>query len=177
MSELFNNALKFMMVNEGGLSDHPLDSGGKTIYGITEKLHKENYEKVLNLYDSGDETEAYNAAVEFYKKNFWNEYYESIYEPLAVKLFDFGVNAGTSRAVKTLQAVLVKVFNKNISVDGIFGSVTLKEVKSIKQQEWLYNSFKSFIARYYIGITERKKDQLVFLKGWLNRAMRDPDRA
>jgi len=100
----FDIAFEHLMDNEGGYSNDPVDSGGKTIYGIASKYHKAWFDTVYTAYKSRNIEAAKDLAKKFYKSKFWDDGYDKIRESsLAFRLFDFGVNAGVKRSVKIFQ--------------------------------------------------------------------------
>jgi len=85
MGYAFERAFKKLILIEGGYVDHPYDNGGKTKYGITEKLKDAlGYEC-----DIAELTE--EQAKEIYKSEFWNKVkgdeISQIAEPVAHVLF------------------------------------------------------------------------------------------
>jgi lysozyme family protein len=75
-------------------------------------------------------------------------------------VYDFAVNAGFGRAVKTLQSAV------GTNPDGAIGPATIAAVKSSTD---LVEKFSNVKEAFYKGIVERKPDQARFIKGWLNR--------
>ncbi len=83
---------------------------------------------------------------------------------LALCHFDWAVNAGCDRAIKTLQQVV------GVKTDGIIGSVTGRAIAnalSTHKESWLCDRYcavrEGCYRRWGVG------SQSQFLKGWLNR--------
>jgi len=122
----FDIAFKYLMDNEGGFSNDPVDVGGKTIYGIASRYHKEWFDLVYKAYKSGDIKTAKKLTEQFYKLKFWNDKYNYIEDSsLAFRLFDFGVNAGVKKSVKIFQRSINFFWREKLKVDGVFGDETL----------------------------------------------------
>ena len=148
----FPRALEVVLKLEGGYSDDPRDSGGKTQYGITEKVARAfGY--------SGDMRElTKQTAAEIYKQGYWlNCKCGELPYPLSLYVFDCAVNQGSDAAKKLLQAAL------NVKQDGLIGSVTLAAAR--KSGSETAALFMAGRALRYTGT--RGFD--VYGKGWLKR--------
>ena len=147
-----------IMEREGHATDDPVDHGGRTAFGISERSHPE-------AWADGKVTEEEARAI------YWRLY---IHGPgidqiqdraLQEQLADFGVTSGPSQAIKTLQKVL------QIEPDGILGPLTLARIAAL-DPIFLGNRLAEARSEFYIGIVIRRPDQIKFLKGWVRRAMR-----
>ena len=164
----FDNAFDKLILNEGGYSNDPIDKGGKTIYGITQRDFPVDFDRVYFLYKNGQKKLALLTAKNFYRRVFWNELYKEIPDSsLAFKLFDIGVNRSVRTAVKILQRTLYYDFGKTLKVDGSFGHITLGAIKSVSS-EVLYKKYIDRLEKSYRSL----KDFWYFGKGWLNRLFR-----
>lgn len=151
MSLGFKDAVEIILAHEGGYVNHPSDPGGETKYGISKRAYPEL--DIAKL--TRDE------AAQIYYMDYW--------EPLkcdllpfgvAVVLFDFGVNAGRSTAIKALQrAVLVKP-------DGAIGPMTLAAVTAHHKNVVIEKLTQERIL-YYAGLSGFK----TFGKGWVRRSV------
>lgn len=131
----FDQAIPGLLEREGGRSDDPHDSGRATKYGVSLRLMRLNKIDLTGdgVVDERDiEALTLEQAKEIYRVHFWNWLRcEDLPGPLALMVFDFGVNAGRYRAARFLQ---VAVRNLQISrgfepqyllrVDGIIGHQT-----------------------------------------------------
>ena len=148
----FSRALEVVLKLEGGYSDDPRDSGGKTQYGITEKVAR-------SFGYSGDMRElTKQTAAEIYKQGYWlNCKCGELPYPLSLYVFDCAVNQGSDAAKKLLQAAL------NVKQDGLIGSVTLAAAR--KSGSETAALFMAGRALRYTGT--RGFD--VYGRGWLKR--------
>jgi len=182
---------------ERGYANHHLDSGGETYNGISRnnfpnwmgwkiidelrgskplntKAKRVAFEKILNGH------QFLNKAVEgFYHEEFWNKMmlFKLDYEPLQREMFDTGINAGKSRAIKMLQEAL-NVMNLNekiypdLVIDGKIGSKTINAFKKILKRNDTDIFMKAMNGEQYIhykGIVNRNPTQEIFFRSWLRR--------
>lgn len=113
---------------EGGYSDNPADRGGKTMFGITEKVAREaGY--------TGEMREMpLETAKSIYRDRYWNKLnltpIDARSAEIAAALFDTAVNSGTTIAGEELQTAL-NAFNRgqkdyaDVPADGAIGPATL----------------------------------------------------
>lgn len=122
--ETLSKALTLMFGHEGGYSNRKTDSGGPTKYGITHRTLAGHRGVAAVTADDVKKLTLTEAEL-IYRKSYW---VQSGGDVLPVGLdyaaFDFGVNSGPSRAVKSLQKVL------GVPQDGIVGGQTLAAVKA-----------------------------------------------
>jgi lysozyme family protein len=153
MTDLFTRCIDVVLRNEGGyVNDHD-DPGGETKYGISKRAFPDVDIQGLTIEEAKD------------------IYFEKYWKPLnidtltdanaALQIFDFAVNAGLSRAVKTAQRL------SGTYVDGKIGPNTINAIN---------NMGPCFLARYiyarkefYQYLAKIKPAQSKFLQGWLNR--------
>lgn len=163
--DMFRIALKFTLKWEGGLSDDPLDPGGRTNRGITQRVY-DGYRnnKALPLRDvkNIDESEL----LEIYREKYWKpSKADTMIELLAIVQFDTAVNFGVSGAVMFLQEALGFTGR---DVDGDYGPKTETALKSANNKETAFKIVEGRIAYRYKRVHE-KPSQERFLQGWLNR--------
>ncbi len=164
----FSKAFKHLMDNEGGYSNDLVDVGGKTIYGIASKYHKEWFDLVYKAYKRGDIKTAKKLTEQFYKSKFWNDKYNDIEDSsLAFRLFDFGVNAGVKKSVKIFQKSINFLLMGWVKTDGVFGHKTLLACNSLKQEK-LYLLYTIKIYLYYMTRLTAWKH----LRGWTLRLLK-----
>jgi len=164
----FDKAFKHLMDNEGGFSDDPIDVGGKTIYGIASRYHKEWFDMVYSLYKAGEIDAAKGYTRQFYKSEFWNDRYAFIKDSsLAFRLFDFGVNAGVKKSVKIFQRSSNFFQTEKLKVDGVFGQQTLS-VCNFYTQERLYLLYTINIYLFYL----KRPTKWKHLRGWTLRLLK-----
>jgi len=161
MIENFDTSFEQILKSEGGYAWDKDDLGGETNFGVT----KQSWSEYLNRPVRDGEMKALTVkdVKPFYKKVFWDKLCcDSLPDGVDYAVFDFGVNAGTSRSAKFLQKAVGAV------PDGAIGPATLSKVKSMDSAE-LLQSFSNQKTDFYISIVERNPTQKKFLKGWLNR--------
>ena len=157
----FRLAIPRLLKREGGYVNNPKDYGGETKYGISKRSYPEL--DIANL------TEA--DAIAIYKRDYWDKMrLDEIKEQvIADELFDTGVNAGWSRAVKFLQEGLNLLTGSTLVVDGLMGAITLKTVNDYRYTGALMTILNGFQFEHYRKIVEKDPSQRQFLRSWLSR--------
>lgn len=153
----WQKSFKLMLASEGGFANHPSDPGGMTNLGVT-KATWENW-----VGRQSDESEMRGLTPDkvepLYKKKYWDAVRgDELPTGLDYLVFDFAVNAGAGRAIKTLQTAL------GVTADGGFGPITLKEVQTVEPAN-LIERFSKAKETFYQSLTQFP----TFGKGWLNR--------
>ena len=157
MQSNWDNAFNLMLKSEGGFVNHPSDPGGMTNLGVT-KATWENW-----VGRESDEAEMRGLTPEkvepLYKKKYWDAVRgDELPMGLDYLMFDFAVNAGAGRAIKTLQTAV------GVTPDGGFGSMTMAAVQAVDPVE-LIERFSQAKENFYRSLTTFS----TFGKGWLNR--------
>ena len=157
----FDKALAIILRHEGGYVNHPKDPGGMTNLGVTRRVWEEFTGKPASETDMRALTPAKVGPV--YRQNYWDRLKcDSLPPALALCVFDFGVNAGTKRAGRYLQAMV------GSAADGIVGNGTLAAVRSFVAQHGTAEAVRRFqqLRRdYYRQLGTFK----TFGRGWLRR--------
>ena len=157
----FDKCIEVILKNEGGYVNHPADPGGETNFGIAKRFFPGVDIKNLTK----------EQAIGIYHANYWKPMnLDGIWDgELVLQVFDFGVNAGKRRSIRTLQRIV------GAGADGIIGPQTTKMVNYFKPVRkdgvcyTLLEFFKDERKAYYINLADRKPSLNVFLRGWLNR--------
>lgn len=165
---------------EGGLSDHPSDSGGETAYGWT-------YDTAKDAGWKGTKTKFLKEFTIKDSKNLLQEYYWerlklqeiAVYcENVSFQILDFAFHAGEGKSIKAFQTGL-NLFNrrqkdyKDIKVDGIIGDKTIEAyfglVKTRNQEKSgkLLTAFITVEHGHHLNtISEKWEKNEDFMVGW-----------
>jgi lysozyme family protein len=169
----YEKAFKHVIKVEGGYVNDPSDSGGKTRYGITEKVARKNG------YTGDMKDLPLDFAKEIYKTSYWNVFTADNIESqlIAEELFDTGVNCGIALPKKWLQENL-NVLNqggklwKDLLVDGRIGRKTIKALNKCtstkKGESRLYKLLNADQTMRYKQITKNNPKNERFMGGWLD---------
>ena len=157
----FNISLQRILKHEGGFVNDPLDSGGITNLGVTKRVWEEFVGHPVS------EADMRNLTVEkvsrLYKQRYWDRVQaDKLPKGVDYVVFDFAINAGVGRAIKTLQSTV------GSTPDGIIGNRTLARINAMDAKE-LVQQYSDARVDFYQGIVARKPDQVRFIRGWLNR--------
>ena len=165
----FDTSLKLLLQSEGGFTMNPFDKGnslpdgrmGCTNKGITQ----ENWEAFVGHKVSTEDMKALTQEqiAKFYKSKYWiPAKCDELPNGVDYAVFDFAVNAGVGRAIKTLQQAI------GITADGLIGAVTLSELARCNAANFI-DKYSEKKIEFYQDLTIRNSSQQIFLKGWLNR--------
>lgn len=159
--EAFNATLEV----ERGYSNDPRDSGGRTIYGISERWHP-------RMWRDGPPT--LDEARLFYLEEFWEPLQlERIDSPdVQMEVFDSAVNCGPRTASRWLQRaynVLRPEGSTPLVEDGWIGHITAVTVNRFASRREGYkvalvNACNVFQGMYYFEINDRHN-----VRGWLSK--------
>jgi hypothetical protein len=156
-SARFDACMPFIFKAEGGYSDTPGDSGGPTNFGITLATLKA-YDGDQNLTADAVKALTPEMAKEIYRTAYWNRMQCGSLPPgLDLEVFDFGVNAGPSEAVKTLQKIV------GVTQDGSIGPITLAALGQLKPKDVIGRYSDARLAFY------KALNNPEFEQGWANR--------
>lgn len=154
----FSRALSLVLLNEGGWSDHPMDPGGATMKGVTQRV----YDAYRDAIDQPRRTVKMISEGELraiYKAQYWDAIKgDMLPAGLDYCLFDYAVNSGPVRAIKALQEAL------GIKVDGQFGMLTLGALKLAHTGSVIVSICKS-----RLGFLQRLRTWGAFGRGWTTR--------
>jgi lysozyme family protein len=175
----FEEAFAHVVGIEGRYSNNPADSGGPTIWGVTEQVAR------ANGYTGPMRDLPLSTARMIYKNQYWDllrlDDINPAYPKIAYELFDTAVNCGVGVAGTFLQRSL-NVFNRgqsdypDIETDGVVGRVTLSTLVTFLQkrkadgEKVLLRALNALQGERYISLAERREKDETFVYGWvLNR--------
>jgi lysozyme family protein len=153
----WQKSFELMLKSEGGYVNNPVDPGGMTNLGVT-KATWENW-----VGRESDEAEMRGLTPEKVEPLYKKKYFDAVRGdelPMGLDylMFDFAVNAGAGRAIKTLQTAV------GVTPDGGFGPMTMAAVQAVEPNE-LIERFSQAKEDFYRSLTTFA----TFGKGWLNR--------
>lgn len=153
------NLVKFLPMlkaHEGGYVNHPRDPGGCTNLGITIATYRAHVNKRGTCADL--KKMSWNVAADIYAKTYWRQSGSDMLPAgVDVSVFDMGVNAGPSRAVRLLQEVL------GVSRDGKVGPATAQAARDFQGD--LVAAYAARRLRYYRSLRTWR----TFGRGWARR--------
>lgn len=158
----FDDAFTYVVGEEGKLSTDPKDrgnwTGGKIGVGILKGTKYGISAAAYPLLDIANLSLSDAKAI--YKRDYWDELEGDTF-PFgnALCLFDFGVNAGISEAVRVAQKAI------GLTVDGILGLITTQAIENMPPQVFapLFTQYRKQAYHQMAGFEHEGK-------GWLARA-------
>lgn len=180
-SDAFLNYISPVIDREGGYSNHPADSGGETMWGITvARARAAGYLGPMQAMTK-------DQAVEIYRLFYWRQpMFDRIHavDPaIGLQLLDYGINFGQVVAGRHLQRALNVLNNggtiyPDLTADGVCGAMTLAALRGFIAKRGaeglkvLLGMIRAQASVRYIEIAEAKPSQEVFEYGWqLNRGL------
>lgn len=171
----FDASFDKLLKIEGGYSDDARDLGGKTNWGITEKVAREHG------YTGDMRALGLKQARAIYKSAYWDalnlDAVDALSPAVAHELFDTGVNMGVRMAALFLQRIL-NVFNRagsdyeDVVMDGRVGDRTVHALRAILSRRGklgetvLLRALNALQGARYIEITENRRENEAFVFGW-----------
>lgn len=168
--------IETLVGKEGGYSNHPSDTGGETMWGITVAVAR------ANGYRGPMRSMPRDTAKDIYRRKYFVlPGFDRVAEQsaaVAEELFDTGVNMGPSVASTFLQRLLNGLNRQgkdyaDIGVDGDIGPATLRALKSYLAkrgkdgEKVLLKGLNALQGARYVALAEGRSANEDFLHGWL----------
>jgi lysozyme family protein len=145
MKQNFDDCLNRLLKDEGGYTNHPLDPGGPTNFGIT----LTDYQKYINPQGTANDVKKMRVedAKSIYRTKYWDALgCSDLASGVDYTCFDYGVNSGLGRPRKALQRFKSKsgvelidaindermAFLKSLSTWSTFGKGWGKRVEGVR---------------------------------------------
>ena len=161
----FGNILNTTLKFEGGYVNHPKDPGGETNKGITRKTYTQY------LTEHGLPTNNINMRqipqehiYDIYSQKYWEPIHGNELPPLlSQQMFDYAVNSGPQKAIKTLQIIV------GVNPDGVIGPQTINAVQNYVTKYGENSLANGILNEREKFLNELSKKHPEFRKGWMNR--------
>ena len=164
MKDNFESSLALVLKSEGGFTSDTHDNGnklpdgraGSTNLGVTQA----NWEAFVGHPVTWDNMKALKAetVAPFYKRKYWDmAKCDDLPNGLDYLVFDFGVNAGVGRSIKTLQTAI------GVTADGSLGPLSLSAINNL-EPKLLIERFTDAKEKFYKSLNNPKYE-----RGWLAR--------
>ena len=161
VEDRFEACLAEVLRHEGGYVDHPADPGGATNMGITRKTlaRWRNVSPWWDLPKAAVQGLGRAEAAEIYRRGYWVACHAGDLPPgVDVAVFDYAVNSGPDRAIRTLQATL------GVVVDGIVGPLTLAAAQRADAARTI-----NALCDRRLGFLRALSTFAIFGRGWTGR--------
>lgn len=157
-----DEALQFTLKWEGGFTNHPKDPGGPTNFGVIQTRY-DQYRDSKGLKRQSVKFITKAEYTEIYDKYYWDPVRAQwLQGPLGLTLFDTAVNMGVGGAMTRLHKAL------GLPIKSVWTEAISDVIHQSDQTKVALDICKMRIAKRYDRVGKRK-DQVVFLRGWLNR--------
>lgn len=157
MKTNFEEALKHVLVHEGGWSDHPKDPGGATMKGVTLEVYRNHFGANKTKEDLRNISES--ELQQIYRTGYWNKCKcDDLPAGIDYAVFDAAVNSGPGRSAKWLQLAV------GATPDGGIGPNTLAKVKNFESVQVV-----NTMCDNRLGFLQSLDNWQTFGKGWKKR--------
>jgi lysozyme family protein len=164
MKDNFEASLTLVLKSEGGFTTDTYDNGnklpdgraGSTNLGVTQA----NWEAFVGHPVTWDNMKALTTetVAPFYKRKYWDvAHCDELPQGLDYLVFDFAVNAGVGRSIKTLQTAI------GVTADGSLGPLSLSAINNL-DPKLLIERFTDAKEKFYKALNNP-----TYEKGWLAR--------
>lgn len=155
---------------ERGYSNHPRDPGGSTLDGITQAVYDDDRDqRNLPMQDVRQSTAAEREAI--YRRRYWDKAgCNDLPTGVDYAVFDFAVNSGVARAVKTLQMTVA------VPADGVMGPATLAAVSRYCAMHGA-GELTDELCQQRMRFLQSLRTYATFGNGWKRRVMGERDGA
>jgi lysozyme family protein len=158
VASTYDDALRRLLVHEGGFTDHPSDPGGPTNFGIT--IH--DYRKYVKPDATTADVRAMrlDEAKAIYRSKYWDALRcDDLPAGVDYAVFEYGVNSGIGRSGKVLRRVLGLDDNTHRVTDAVIAAVKARGAADVV----------AAICDERLAFLRRLKTWPVFGKGWGRR--------
>jgi lysozyme family protein len=165
MTDNFNTCFDLMLTHEGGYVHHEKDPGGRTNFGVTQRV----WEEWMGRPVTEKEMRALTPLMvkPLYKRKYWDAVRaDDLVAGVDYCVFDVAVNSGPGRAIKFLQSCV------GVTPDGGFGPITLAAVKEQDPARLI----ELYCAKR-LDFLQSLKTFETFGKGWSKRVQEVKDKA
>lgn len=145
-------------------TNRPADRGGPTKFGIDLQTLESWRKRPLSVNDVANLTEAEARTIYEHRYIIDPGFSQIANADLRAQVVDYGVTSGPRRAARLLQSVL------GLPIDGIVGPHTLEAANKCDPRT-TGNKFAVGRAKFYADLVANDAKQLIFLNGWINRAL------
>src|SRR5882757_8340980 len=158
MRQNYDEAIRLLLISEGGNDDDPQDPGGRTSRGILQREWDIWIQSHPGLpWDVWDAPQ--DQVIAIYKQNYWDKLRcDSLPSGVDYSVFDYGVNSGIVRSAKVLQNFV------GTAVDGEVGPLTVAAANKTDSRQLITNICdQRLVFLQGLGTWSR------FGRGWTNR--------
>jgi lysozyme family protein len=152
-----------VLVHEGGYSNHPLDPGGATNQGVTQRVY-DAYRRRKKLPTRSVKQMTAHERDEIYREQYWVTIQgDKLPKGVDYAVFDGAVNSGPRQSIKWLQRALGSTYHGKI--DGVIGVGTLAAIDATENHAALVDR----MCDRRMSFLKALKPWPTFAGGWTRR--------
>lgn len=154
----YGEALRRLLLHEGGYTNHPSDPGGPTNFGITIVDYRKYVKRAATAADVKAMT--LDEARRIYRAKYWDaQRCDDLPAGVDYTVFDYGVNSGIGRSGKVLRRCLDLPDDSSAVNDAVIATAAKADAKALA----------AAICDERLRFLQRLKTWDVFGKGWARR--------
>lgn len=167
-SDAFRVALAETLKHEGGYVNHPLDPGGRTNLGVTQKTWAAwTGRKVSQVTEGEMRALTVEKVMPLYHRDYWMAVRaDELPGGVDFAVFDIAVNSGPPRAIRMLQKAINTHGRMKVGVDGKIGPKTLQAARMVNVFD-LIESLSQVRLNFFFDLSIFK----TFGRGWTLRLL------
>lgn len=166
----FDQAIVYVLKNEGGYVNNSHDKGGPTNHGITQSDYSLFKGRPVTADEVRDMPIADAKAI--YQAKFWSTKMAKLNPRVATVIMDWGVLHGTQNSRQLAQHVANLLGpNNHLSIDGVLDETSVNVINKIDPDQFI-ERYSDEVRRILDERVALHPSQRVFLDGWNARADR-----
>ena len=164
MTAIFSKVVPKLLTAEGVTSDSPIDYGGLTKYGLSQRSYPHIDFDTLTV----------EGACKIYETDYWDKYRlgEIIDQSIADQTFLLLINMNPPEAITIVQNAVNNCGRTitAIATDGVLGSGTIGAINGLNRF-WLSDRIRVEAVKFYLARTDKDHSQIPNLRSWLRRTL------
>lgn len=158
MRQNYDEAIRLLLISEGGNDDDPQDPGGRTSRGILQRewnIWRQTHPGLPEDVWAAPQDQV----IAIYKQNYWDKLHcDDLPSGVDYAVFDYGVNSGIVRAAKVLQNFV------GVEQDGVIGPLTIAAANKVDPKQLIKD-----ICDQRLIFLQGLNTWARFGRGWSNR--------
>lgn len=168
MSHDIDEALKYLLDEEGGWVNNPNDRGGETKWGVTQSVY-DKFRTLLKEPTRSVRQIEMPEARQLYDVLYWRAAgCDRLPWPISYLVFDASVNSGINRGIRWAQTGLGLTADSRVGPATVAAAQTAVEEGDTRKLVAIIQARSKFLT----DLIRKSPSQLTFLGGWWNRTLK-----